>query len=254
MVHADGHPLPGRPAGISLISVAAAAATDIAGFSAAGAATLVGVLGLLNGGAFATMPSTAGKFFGVSQAGAIYGLMLMGWSIGGVVGPLAISALVGTDQNYAAGFTAVGIIALAAIVLTFISRRTATRASADIAPMIDPHPGEVDLTLHTGLAVDHRHRVPATAIAGALRAVAVQRALRHQHPFTGQQIGDLDHAQTLPTHFSMRSCLCCNASHAAPWPFGRSGRTAATTCPISSSHSCSTPPSRSRPAATAAAT
>ncbi|MFW5472210.1 OFA family MFS transporter [Knoellia sp. CPCC 206450] len=163
-------------AGISLISVAAGTATDVAGFSAAGAATLVGVMGLFNGGgrilwaaisdrigrrpaflgilaiqglallaiphagsqavfyvlcalvytcyggAFGTMPSTAGDFFGVKHSGAIYGLMLLGWSIGGVVGPLLISWLIGEDQAYTRGFTVVGIIALVGLVLPLVAR------------------------------------------------------------------------------------------------------------------------------------
>lgn len=163
-------------AGISLISVAAGTATDVAGFSAAGAATLVGIMGLFNGGgrilwaaisdrigrrpafigilaiqgaallaiphagspvafyvlcalvytcyggAFGTMPSTAGDFFGVKHSGAIYGLMLLGWSIGGVVGPLLISWLVGEDEAYTRGFTVVGIIALVGVLLPLIAR------------------------------------------------------------------------------------------------------------------------------------
>ena len=163
-------------AGISLISVAAGTATDIAGFSAAGAATLVGIMGLFNGGgrilwaaisdrvgrrpafmgilgiqglallaiphassavafyvlcalvytcyggAFGTMPSTAGDFFGVKHSGAIYGLMLVGWSIGGIIGPLLISWLIGEDQSYALGFTVVGVIALSGLVLPFLAR------------------------------------------------------------------------------------------------------------------------------------
>ncbi|MEO6998894.1 MAG: OFA family MFS transporter, partial [Terracoccus sp.] len=129
-------------AGISLIAVAAGSATDVAGYSATGAASLVGVLAVFNGGgrilwgwvsdrigkmpafmgilgiqgvcllliphisstvifailaaliytcyggAFGTMPSTAGRFFGVRNAGGIYGLMLIGWSLGGIFGPL----------------------------------------------------------------------------------------------------------------------------------------------------------------------
>ena len=163
-------------AGISLISIAADTATDVAGFSAAGAATLVGIMGLFNGvgrilwagisdtigrmpaflgilgiqglaliaiphagnavlfyllaaliytcygGAFGTMPSTAGDFFGVLNSGAIYGLMLIGWSIGGVIGPLVISWLVGADQAYTVGYTVVGIIALVGAILPLITR------------------------------------------------------------------------------------------------------------------------------------
>jgi len=163
-------------AGISFISVAAGTAADVAGFSAAGAATLVGVMGLFNGGgrilwaaisdrvgrrqafvgilglqglallaiphasnavlfcvlaalvyacyggAFGTMPSTASDFFGVRHSGAIYGLMLIGWSIGGVIGPLLISWLVGDGQAHALGFTLVGAIALAGVVLPLAAR------------------------------------------------------------------------------------------------------------------------------------
>ena len=164
-------------AGISLISVAAGTATDVASMSAAAAATLVGVMGLFNGGgrilwaavsdkigrmpafigilglqglallaiphagsavafyvlcaivytcyggAFGTLPSTAGDFFGVKNSGAIYGLMLIGWSIGGVVGPLLISWLIGEDQAYTLAFTVVGVIALVGAIIPVITRK-----------------------------------------------------------------------------------------------------------------------------------
>ncbi|GAA1242010.1 MFS transporter [Janibacter melonis] len=170
-------------AGISLISIAAGTATDVAGFSAGAAATLVGVMGLFNGvgriawaavsdkigkmtafvgilaiqglaliaiphagnvaifyvlaaliylcygGAFGTMPSTAGSFFGVKNAGGIYGLMLIGWSIGGVVGPLLISALVGEDKAYTVGYTVVGIIALVGAAIPLITKKPAGRTA-----------------------------------------------------------------------------------------------------------------------------
>ncbi|HET7398109.1 MAG TPA: OFA family MFS transporter [Intrasporangium sp.] len=171
-------------AGISLISVAAGSAADIAHYSAAGAATLVGVLGLFNGGgrilwgwlsdrigkmpafmgilgiqgvcllliphvgsaflfavlaalvytcyggAFGTMPSTAGRFFGVRNAGAIYGLMLIGWSIGGVVGPLLISSLIGENKAYTLGFTAVGIVALAGMAIPMFTKKPEHRPTS----------------------------------------------------------------------------------------------------------------------------
>jgi OFA family oxalate/formate antiporter-like MFS transporter len=170
-------------AGIALISQAAASAEDIAGYTAAGAAAIVGVLAIFNGGGrivwaaasdytgrmpafalmlglqgvcllilphasnavlffilaavvylcygggFGTMPATAGDFFGVKYAGAIYGLMLIGWSLGGVIGPIVISALIGEDKSYTIGYTVIGIIALAATVLTFITKVPARRRS-----------------------------------------------------------------------------------------------------------------------------
>ena len=163
-------------AGISLISQAAASASDIAGYSAAAAATVVGILAIFNGagrivwaaasdkigrmpafaamlalsgacllaiphaenavlffvlaavvylcygGAFGTMPATAGDFFGVRNAGAIYGLMLIGWSIGGVAGPLLASLLIGDDGNYTSAYTTIGIVALVAVALTFATK------------------------------------------------------------------------------------------------------------------------------------
>lgn len=171
-------------AGIALISVAAGSATGIAGYSAAGAATVVGVLAIFNGGGrivwaaasdyigrmpafaamlglsgicllliphasnpvlffvlaaivylcygggFGTMPATAGDFFGVKNAGAIYGLMLIGWSLGGVIGPIVISWLLGdSDQpSYTMAYTTIGIIALVSVGLTLITRRPRERA------------------------------------------------------------------------------------------------------------------------------
>ncbi len=171
-------------AGIALISEAAASATDIAGYTAAGAATVVGILAVFNGGGrivwaaasdyigrmpavaamlglqgicllilphagnaalffvlaaviylcygggFGTMPATAGDYFGVKNAGAIYGLMLVGWSLGGIIGPVIASALIGGDRNYTVGYTTIGIIALVAMLLTFVTKIPRARRTA----------------------------------------------------------------------------------------------------------------------------
>lgn len=164
--------------GIALIAQAAASAKDIAGYSVAGAATLVGVLALFNGGGrifwawvsgftgrmwafalmlglqgicllivphasnavlffilaaviylcygggFGTMPATAGDFFGVKHAGAIYGLMIIGWSLGGIIGPPIIAALIGDGavKNYTLGYTVIGIIALVSLIFPAITK------------------------------------------------------------------------------------------------------------------------------------
>jgi OFA family oxalate/formate antiporter-like MFS transporter len=98
----------------------------------AGNAAMFAVLAALiytcYGGGFGTMPSTAGKFFGVSNAGAIYGLMLIGWSIGGIIGPLLIASLIGEEKAYTLGFTVVGAIALAGLALPLITKPPSGRA------------------------------------------------------------------------------------------------------------------------------
>jgi OFA family oxalate/formate antiporter-like MFS transporter len=92
---------------------------------------LAAIVYLCYGGGFGTMPATAGDYFGVRYAGAIYGLMLIGWSIGGVIGPIVISALFGEgDPNYTLGYTTIGVIALAAVTLTLITRVPGGRSEA----------------------------------------------------------------------------------------------------------------------------
>jgi OFA family oxalate/formate antiporter-like MFS transporter len=85
---------------------------------------LAAIVYLCYGGGFGTMPATAGDFFGVRNAGAIYGLMLVAWSIGGVIGPIVISSLLGdSDQpSYTLAYTTIGVIALVSVLLTFITK------------------------------------------------------------------------------------------------------------------------------------
>ena len=93
-------------------------------------AALAAVIYLCYGGGFGTMPATAGDFFGVKNAGAIYGLMLIGWSLGGVIGPILISSLLGDDDNYPLAYPTMGIIALASVALTLITKIPKERREA----------------------------------------------------------------------------------------------------------------------------
>jgi OFA family oxalate/formate antiporter-like MFS transporter len=90
-------------------------------------AALAAVVYLCYGGTFGTMPATAGDFFGVKNAGAIYGLMLVGWSIGGIIGPVVTSALIGDDKAYTVAYTTIGVIALASVLLTVVTKVPAAR-------------------------------------------------------------------------------------------------------------------------------
>jgi OFA family oxalate/formate antiporter-like MFS transporter len=182
-------------AGIGFISVVASAAGDVAGYSAAAASTLTGIMGLFNGGGrvfwgwvsgytgrmaaflamlglqgvcflilphassillfavlaaviylcygggFGAMPATAGDFFGIRNAGAIYGLMIIAWSIGGVGGPLLVAALV-NGKDYTTAFTVVGIIGLAAMILPLLTRAPGFTGKPATAPAPAPAPAD----------------------------------------------------------------------------------------------------------------
>ncbi|UMG93517.1 OFA family MFS transporter [Nocardioides sp. TF02-7] len=94
---------------------------------------LAAVVYLCYGGGFGTMPATAGDYFGVKNAGAIYGLMLIGWSLGGVIGPVVAAGLIGDDESYTLAYTVIGIVALASVVLTLITKVPRDRRSSEPA-------------------------------------------------------------------------------------------------------------------------
>ena len=87
------------------------------------------------------MPATAGDFFGIRNSGAIYGLMIIAWSIGGVGGPLLVAALV-NGKDYTTAFTVVGIIALAAMILPLLTRASGVTEKPATATAPAPAPAE----------------------------------------------------------------------------------------------------------------
>nr|WP_296070639.1 OFA family MFS transporter [uncultured Actinoplanes sp.] len=94
-------------------------------------AILAALIYLAYGGGFGTMPATAADYFGTPNAGAIYGAMIVAWSIGGVVGPLLTAALYeASDQSYTLPFTVLAVIALVSVVLPFVTKMPAAPAEA----------------------------------------------------------------------------------------------------------------------------
>jgi OFA family oxalate/formate antiporter-like MFS transporter len=86
-------------------------------------AVLAALIYLAYGGGFGTMPATAADYFGTPNAGAIYGAMIVAWSIGGVVGPLLTAALYEANgQSYTVPFTVIAAIALVSLVLPLTTR------------------------------------------------------------------------------------------------------------------------------------
>jgi OFA family oxalate/formate antiporter-like MFS transporter len=98
-------------------------------------AVLAALIYLAYGGGFGTMPATAADYFGTPNAGAIYGAMIVAWSIGGVVGPLATALLYeASGQSYTLPFTVIAVVALVALVLPMITKMpSATGTATDAA-------------------------------------------------------------------------------------------------------------------------
>ena len=94
-------------------------------------AVLAALIYLAYGGGFGTMPATAADYFGTPNAGAIYGAMIVAWSIGGVVGPLVTAALYeANDQSYTVPFTVIAGVALVALALPLVTRMPSAPVSA----------------------------------------------------------------------------------------------------------------------------
>ncbi|MGF1425963.1 OFA family MFS transporter [Kitasatospora sp. LaBMicrA B282] len=87
---------------------------------------LAALVCLCFGGGFATMPALASDFFGLAHAGGVYGLMLIGWSLAGIAGPLLVSGLA-ASSSYATAFLVLGTITVTAALLPRLTRRPPAR-------------------------------------------------------------------------------------------------------------------------------
>ncbi|HEX8626920.1 MAG TPA: OFA family MFS transporter [Catenuloplanes sp.] len=105
-------------------------------------ATLAALVYLAYGGGFGTMPATAADYFGTPHAGAVYGAMIVAWSIGGVVGPLLTAVLYeASGRSYTVPFTVIGVIALVALVLPMVTRMPSMPAAGRTADPLGSRPG-----------------------------------------------------------------------------------------------------------------
>jgi OFA family oxalate/formate antiporter-like MFS transporter len=74
------------------------------------------------GGGFGTMPAFTADYFGPTNVGKVYGLLLTAWSFGGVLGPLLISAILDSTDSYTLAFYILAGIMAASAVVAFIVR------------------------------------------------------------------------------------------------------------------------------------
>jgi OFA family oxalate/formate antiporter-like MFS transporter len=74
------------------------------------------------GGGFGTMPAFAADYFGSTNVGPIYGLMLTAWGFASAFGPMLIAHLRQSTGNYGSGLHVLAIILLISAVLPFLVR------------------------------------------------------------------------------------------------------------------------------------
>jgi OFA family oxalate/formate antiporter-like MFS transporter len=74
------------------------------------------------GGGFGTMPAFAADYFGSTNVGSIYGLMLTAWGFASAFGPLLIAHLRQASGNYSSGLHVIALIMAFSIVLPLLVR------------------------------------------------------------------------------------------------------------------------------------
>jgi MFS transporter, OFA family, oxalate/formate antiporter len=74
------------------------------------------------GGTFGVMPSVAADFYGTANGGAIYGAMVIAWSLGGVIGPLGMAAIESATGSFAPALYGFAVIAVLAAVIPFVTK------------------------------------------------------------------------------------------------------------------------------------
>jgi OFA family oxalate/formate antiporter-like MFS transporter len=84
--------------------------------------TLAFLILMCYGGGFGTMPAFATDYFGPSNVGSIYGLMLTAWGFAGVLGPTLIARMRQTTGHYSEALHIISIIVLVAAAVPLIVR------------------------------------------------------------------------------------------------------------------------------------
>ena len=182
--------------GLMMISVASPMAQEIAGLSVAAAATMVGLMGLFNGGgrliwaaasdyigrqnvfviffviqliAFITLPFTtnviifqlfiflvvscygggfsnlpafASDLFGTKQLGVIHGYLLTTWSLGGVFGPMIVSAIREAANSYVPVFYLFSILIAISFGISLLLRSDVNKTKKQQIEKQAQHVGE----------------------------------------------------------------------------------------------------------------
>lgn len=83
--------------------------------------TLAFIILLCYGGGFGTMPAFATDYFGPTNVGSIYGLMLTAWGFAGVFGPMLIARIRQSTGHYAGALNVIAVVVLISAILPLIT-------------------------------------------------------------------------------------------------------------------------------------
>ncbi|HUJ94417.1 MAG TPA: OFA family MFS transporter [Terriglobales bacterium] len=84
--------------------------------------TLAFIVLLCYGGGFGTMPAFAADYFGPTNVGSVYGLMLTAWGFAGVFGPMLIANIRQTTGHYVGALNVIAIVVIVSAILPLITR------------------------------------------------------------------------------------------------------------------------------------
>jgi len=90
--------------------------------SVAGITTVAFIILMCYGGGFGTMPAFAADYFGPTNVGSIYGLMLTAWGFASAFGPLLIAHMRQISGSYVGGLHVIAVIMALSVVLPLLVR------------------------------------------------------------------------------------------------------------------------------------
>jgi OFA family oxalate/formate antiporter-like MFS transporter len=83
--------------------------------------TLAFIVLLCYGGGFGTMPAFATDYFGPTNVGSIYGLMLTAWGFAGLFGPMLIARIRQSTGHYSQALYEISVVVLISAILPLIT-------------------------------------------------------------------------------------------------------------------------------------
>ncbi len=89
----------------------------------------ISVAGLCYGGGFSVFPATVIDLFGMKNFGVNYGLIMTGWGLGGVIGPMTAAAVFDANKDYNMAYIIAGILLVVTFLITFTFREKKTAKS-----------------------------------------------------------------------------------------------------------------------------